>query len=116
MYSEMKTICCDECLQVIAMQSTNAASLWLELCGFQPKLPVLLLRENRILGYIDHLKLLENLRYISTADLPWSERNDEIRIRVEGYEKIALNDLTAHTFCINRQEHTAPWADMEAQG
>lgn len=70
-------LCCDECFELIAKRSTNAARLWLDLCHIQDTCALfgLAIQDN------PYLQLLEILGFITTTDVM-----DLIVVKVHGKE------------------------------
>lgn len=82
-------LCCDDCFEIIASQSTNAARWWMDLCKIQASCQCFALKvhDNK------EFNLLERLGFITTTDLP-----EHIVIKVHGLTREEEGDF----FCIGR--------------
>lgn len=82
-------LCCDECFDIIAKESTTAAHMWLDFCEFQITLPIFCL----VTPFLNSIKLLENMGFILTT-----ETQDIIIVKVLGRK----DDLAGPYFCCGR--------------
>ena len=72
-----KSLCCEDCFQIIATQSSSAAKLWLDLCDVQG--------QGRVyVGYVPDdcpmINLLENGGYVISTE---SGQDDYIKVHAK---------------------------------
>lgn len=74
-------LCCDQCFDLLAKRSVDAASLWLDLCEIQKTCRIFALKVEDS----DYFQLLECLGFITTTDTL-----DLIIFKVHGREEDSL--------------------------
>lgn len=87
-------ICCEQCLENIARNSTNAARIWMDLCAINVKkgnpFPLLTID-------FPELRALEQMGFIVTTD-----QNGKLMIRLNGR---CLTDDGYDFFCLRHGDH-----------
>ena len=100
MTMKIKAVCCELCVERIALTSPTAARIWMDLCDSHANIEHisinLLLREHTVPPCIPALKTLEELRFIDTCD-----GFEAIQIRVKGFKW----EDNKYTYCLDRTGH-----------